>query len=342
MTGLLDEKAVAERLAAYQQNGQTPYEYIEPFSAKADSLLEVLQNVDGRFMLGLSPIDVMTRGFGKHELALVVGFAHAGKTQLINTMILNNPDKRILFFSLDDPAEMILTKLVCMKEGLPAEELEQFVRRDPAEAGELLRRHARHTFKNVLVPDANLGLAAMDKAIDEAEDYWGAYPDAIVIDYLQLIPSEEENADYSNTKSTSLKLKRWIKDVDAPVIVLHQNSRAKGGPGEVISMLSAAYGGEQEGTFMLGVRRKLFDEGLTEAERRRHENSITLHLVKNKRPPGRLTARDGVDFYMDPDTGIIRLWNSQLHEQQTGAQRLAQDQDRKARLADVPLPYKDS
>ena len=33
---------------------------------------------------------------------------------------------------------------------------------------------------------------------------------------------------------------------------------------------------------------------------------MNLHLAKNKRPPARVTAPDGLDFAMDPDTGLIR------------------------------------
>lgn len=307
MTELLNDEELQARLEQLQSpNGQRKYKYVTPFSAAATSLVDVLSNTDHRFKLGLPHIDVMTRGFGKHELALIVGFAHSGKTQLINTMILNNPEKRVLFFSLDDPAEMILTKLICMKEGFSAEFLEQWVRESPKDARLNIERHARNTFKNLLVPDANLSIGQMDEAIAEATDLWGNYPDAIVIDYLQLIPGEEGETGTDHTKSMSRAIKRWVKDLDCPLIVLHQNNRAKGGPGEVVSMLSAAYGGEQEATFMLGVRRKLFDESLDEHDRMKHADTVTLHLVKNKRPPGRLTPPQGHDFHIDGKTGLIR------------------------------------
>jgi hypothetical protein len=57
---------------------------------------------------------------------------------------------------------------------------------------------------------------------------------------------------------------------------------------------------------ILGARRKSMDEDLDDHERGRHQHTITLHLVKNKRPPGKKTSHEGVDFYMDPQTGMIR------------------------------------
>ena len=41
---------------------------------------------------GLASIDVLTRGFRPSDLVVLTGFAHSGKTQLVNTMISNNPN----------------------------------------------------------------------------------------------------------------------------------------------------------------------------------------------------------------------------------------------------------
>jgi hypothetical protein len=57
---------------------------------------------------------------------------------------------------------------------------------------------------------------------------------------------------------------------------------------------------------MIGVRRKRDWADLDISERDREKDTVTLHVVKNKRPPGRLTPRDGIDFLMEPNTGVIR------------------------------------
>jgi hypothetical protein len=79
-----------------------------------------------------------------------------------------------------------------------------------------------------------------------------------------------------------------------------------GAPGAPISMLSMAYGGEQEATMVIGVRRKRDDQTLDSWDRQCQQDTITLHLAKNKRPPARVTPAEGVDFFMDADTGLIR------------------------------------
>ena len=102
-------------------------------------------------------------------------------------------------------------------------------------------------------------------------------------------------------------------------------------------MSSGAYGGEQQATSIIGVRRKKYEiqsEMIELAERlernhsekaqdrleslkldqRIHEYTLTLSLLKNKRPAGQLV--DDVDFELDIRTG--RLWelkNGELPDQ---------------------------
>jgi hypothetical protein len=92
-------------------------------------------------------------------------------------------------------------------------------------------------------------------------------------------------------------------------------------------MSSGAYGGEQQATSIIGVRRKKYEIGAeiqdlrekldrnhTEKAQERleslvydqrvHEYTVTLSLLKNKRPAGMLV--DDVDFELDIKTE--RLW----------------------------------
>lgn len=297
----------SERLDSTLPEQSVGYRYVKPFHSTYDSIVGALENPEARIMVGLPAIDVLTRGFGPKELIMVSGFAHSGKTQLINTMITHNLDKRILFFSMDDPAEMILLKLACMTTGFNADILERRIRQGDEEAKVALKTAAIDTFQNLIVVDESLGLSAMTSAVTEATAYWGAPPDCIVIDYLELMQGNAFSDDASaNVKSKSQALKRWVKDQDCPVIVVHQATRSKGAPGQAITMMSMAYGGEQEATMVIGVRRKRDDQSLDSWDRQCEQDTVTLHLAKNKRPPARVTPAEGVDFFMDPETGLIR------------------------------------
>jgi KaiC/GvpD/RAD55 family RecA-like ATPase len=279
------------------------YQYISPLSKVYSSLVEMIESHEDRFTLGLAQIDLMTRGFGPKELILITGFTHAGKTQLVNTAIIRNPDKRVLFFSMDDPSEMILLKLACMTEGIGAEIFEQRIREGDQEA--LLALQRTSSRESLIVVDTSLSIAGVGRAVDEATQFWGQPPDVVIIDYLTSISGDEQDGD-GGVKSKVAELKRWVKDKPFPTLCLHQNTRSKGGPGEEITLISAAFGGEQEATMLLGVRRRRDDSSLDQFERDQQANTVTLHLVKNKRPPGRVTHPSGIDFWMVPETGLIR------------------------------------
>lgn len=295
-----------ERDAQSQARRAGDYHYIRPFSSTYQGVVDALENPDDRFMFGLFDVDAMTRGHGPKELVMIVGFSHAGKTQVVNTAILNNKKKRILFFSMDDPAEMILMKLACMELGIDAETLENQIRDGDAKAKADLKLAATEQFKNLIVVDDSLGLSQMTTAIEEATEYWGAPPDCVIIDYLQSMQGSATDADDGGIKAKAAAVKRWVKDKPFPTLLCHQNTRSRGAPGEPITILSGAFGGEQEATCIIGVRRKKDWADLDEWARRKHETTITLHVVKNKRPPGRLTPKDGLDFFMSPETGMIR------------------------------------
>ena len=236
------------------------------------------------------------------------GNSHAGKTQLINSAICNNRDRRILFFSMDDPAEMILIKLTCMQQGVDAETLERHIRDDEQDGRKALRRAATSDFSKLIVVDESMGLGALTKAVEEATDYWGAPPECVFIDYLQSLEGNGSSDDEDGGVRQKIQgIKRWVKNKPFPTVVVHQNTRSKGGPGARITMTSGAYGGEQQSTMLIGVRRKRDDEDLDQWERDQNENTVTLHIVKNKRPPCKVTPIDGVDFFMSPTTGAIRL-----------------------------------
>lgn len=303
------EQAALERLterAEVQVQRANNYRFVRPFSDAYDSAVDSIVRAEGRFTLGLSEIDVLTRGFGPKELVLVLGFAHAGKTQLVNTAILNNRDRRVLFLSMDDPREMILIKLACMQLGVSADALERRIRSGDDEALRSLRVAATDSFRNLIVVDEALSLSGVDQAVKEATDYWGAPPEAVFIDYLGSMRNANDDGGLESIQARAAMLKRWCKEQPFPTICLHQNTRGRGAPGEPITMLSGAYGGEQEATVLMGVRRKRDWAELEQWERDLHRNTITLHVVKNKRPPSRVTPPEGVDFFMEPTTGLIR------------------------------------
>jgi hypothetical protein len=223
-------------------------------------------------------------------------------------------------FIPDEPRQLILTKLTCMYHGIDARELERRVAMDDREAIDLLRQTAEENFPHLAVFDQPLSALDMERAYNEVCDVWGQIPDLLVVDYLDLVQAGETVPD------KAVFLKSFGRRHDIPLLVLHQTSRHAGSDGAKLTMSSGAFGGEQQATSVIGVRRKkyqimaemnelMFKLDKTHSERslerldslrydaKIHEFTITVSLLKNKRPAGQLV--DDIDFEIDLATGRL-------------------------------------
>lgn len=275
----------------------------------ASKLVDVLYNDEDRFETGIVDIDVYTRGWRPRECILCVSYPHAGKTQLCLQVILNNPSKRILYLSLDDPGEMVLVKLTAMAYQLAGSDLEREIKDGNPEYVDLLYSAPQDSFPNLALVDRDVSIADLPDIINESIRWWdGALPQLVIIDYIGLLGTAGGTIeDGYNAVSVKLKqLKAWAKTLPCPLVVVHQGTRSGARPGSPITLTSMAYGGEQEATQVIGLRRKKDDSERSATERHRWRNVVTIDIPKNKRVDGRCTGPDGIDLYMEPKNGIIR------------------------------------
>jgi hypothetical protein len=234
-------------------------------------------------------------------------------------------------FIPDEPRQLVLTKLTCMYHGIDARELERLVALDDGDAIDLLRETAEENFPNLAVFDQPLTGIDMEWAYNEVCDVWGQVPDLVVVDYLDLVEAGETVPD----KATFVK--SFGRRHDIPMLVLHQTSRSSGADGAKLTMSSGAFGGEQQATSVIGVRRKKYsimaemneiinklDKTHSERSMERldslryeakiHEYTVTVSLLKNKRPAGQLV--DDIDYEIDLATGrLTPLFNGDLPKQ---------------------------
>ena len=307
------------------------YRLYEPLSEAAHSFVRWAQSPQERVHLGLAEIDAEMRGIAAGEMAMMLGFAHGGKTLLLLHSLQQNRDKHIAMFIPDEPRQLVLTKLTCMFHGIDARELERRVAMDDKEAIDLLRQTAEENFPHLAVFDQPLTALDMERAYNEVCDVWGQIPDLLVVDYLDLVQAGETVPD------KAVFLKSFGRRHDIPLLVLHQTSRHAGSDGAKLTMSSGAFGGEQQATAVIGVRRKkyqimaeinelMFKLDKTHSEKtlerldslrydaKIHEYTLTINLLKNKRPAGQLI--DDIDFEIDLRTGrLSALTNGDLPEQ---------------------------
>ena len=296
------------------------YRMYSPLSDAADSFVRWAQSPHERVHLGINRIDQEMRGIAPGEMAMMLGFAHGGKTLLLLHALRHNRDKHIAMFIPDEPRQLVLTKLTCIQHNIDARELEARVASDDQDAINLLRKTAEEDFPNLAVFDQPLTSSDMERAYNEVCDVWGQVPDLVVVDYLDLVEAGETVPD----KATFLK--GFGRRHDIPLLVLHQTSRTAGADGAKLTMSSGSYGGEQQATSIIGVRRKKYQIAaeineliekldLSNSERaqdrldylrseaRIHEFTVTVSLLKNKRPAGQLV--DDIDFELDTATGRL-------------------------------------
>jgi KaiC/GvpD/RAD55 family RecA-like ATPase len=310
-----------------------PHLYYKPLEEAAHEFVRWAQSPHERIYTGFTDLDREMRGIAAGELCLILGYSHSGKTLVTLEMLKANRNKNVIYFVPDEPRTLVLIKLACVTHGINAIDLERAVAADEPEAIDILRSTALEHFPNLAVFDQNMALSDMEKALGEVSDMWGQKPDLVVFDYLELLQGGGEDV-----PSKANTIKAWGRRHDVPLLVLHQTSRTAGADGKRMTISSGSFGGEQQATHIIGVRRKRFEidyqireleaklDKSSASERameqldslryesRIHAHTLTLNLVKNKRPAG--TLIDDIDFEIEQGTGrLTRLRDGDLPEQ---------------------------
>jgi len=300
---------------------QTNFAFYEPLVKAADDYVHWAQTPNERIYLGFKDIDAQMRGIAPSEMCMINGYSHSGKTLALLQILVANRDKRVVYFCPDEPRTLTLIKLACVTHGIDANMLEQDIANGKQQSIDLLRETASVHFPHLSVFDQTVSLVDMERSLSEVESVMGD-PQLIVVDYLDLITGGGEDV-----PSKANSIKAFGKRHNTPLLVLHQSSRTSGADGKKQTISSGAYGGEQQATHIIGVRRKRFEieghirdlqeklERATNTEKimekieslqynlRIHQDTLTLNLVKCKRPASQLL--DDMDYTIEFGSGRL-------------------------------------
>src|SRR5690606_34147298 len=119
-----------------------------------------------RIPLGWADLDELVRGPARGEVFMVAASSHVGKSLFATNVIANNPEERIIFFSLEMREHQVLANLVAQVFEVPADDLEQMMnveRSLPAYVVDLDQRLPCVA----VVDDSNLSLEAMSAYLEE-------------------------------------------------------------------------------------------------------------------------------------------------------------------------------
>lgn len=320
-----------QRLEQIEQNGA--YQHYKPLREAANEFIAWSKSETERVYTGIRELDDAMRGTGAGELTLITGFSHSGKTLLVTELILNNPNTPLVLFTPDETRPLVLTKLTSALHGVGARELESRIRDDDKQAMELLTSTADR-YGRLAIFDESVSVVDMDNMMDEVRNAMGVSPKGIIFDYAELLEGPDD------VKSKMTALKAWGKRQKVAMFILHQASRTSGAGGRKMSIDSGAYGGEQQATHVVGVRRKKYmhmamltvleekianasnPKAIEEYKSRirqietvdlpRDMDTLTVSLVKNKRPPCDLV--DDIDYKIDSGTGRVRRISNVVDE----------------------------
>lgn len=325
----MDDTTLAQRWGAVGRGELSPTpdslpptnSYYKPLTEAVGEFVHWAQTPNERIYLGFDKLDGQMRGVAPSEMLLINGYSHSGKTLFLLSMLNANRDKTVVYFCPDEPRTLTLVKLACVANGVNAYELEQQVADNDPRGIDLLNHTATEQFPNLAVFDQPMNLSDMEKAMGETTSALGR-PAVMVFDYLELLQGGDDGI-----PSKANTIKAFGKRHHVPLVVLHQSSRSAGAEGKKQTISSGAYGGEQQASHIIGVRRKKFDiqaqiyeieeklakgtatERLLERldvlryEQTIHDNTLTLNLVKCKRPAS--TLLDDMDFEIEQGTGRL-------------------------------------
>ena len=326
------------------------FSYYEPLVRAADDYVHWAQTPNERIYLGFENIDSEMRGIAPAELCIINGYSHSGKTLALLQILVANRDKRVVYFCPDEPRTLTLIKLACVMHGVDSKQLEQQISSNDRSAISLLKETATEHFPNLAVFDQTVSMLDMERALAEVSDAMGD-PQLIVVDYLDLITGGGEDV-----PSKANAIKAFGKRHNKPLLVLHQSSRTSGADGKKQTISSGAYGGEQQATHIIGVRRKKFEieanirdieerlERSNQTERllerldslrydlRIHENTLTVNLVKCKRPSSMLL--DDMDFEIEYGTGRLNRLPNQVIPWKVQEEHVQQESEQLTMLED--------
>lgn len=178
---------------------------------------------------GLFSLDELINGFGKGELVIVGARPAMGKTGFMLSCVSNMLKRNIPvgWFTLEINTGMLLNRLVSMKSEVDSAK----IRRGGMFEEELSRvKEASEEIKNMplhIVDEAGIKVDRLALLARKLQQIHGVQ--LIVVDYLQLLSNERKNRYESRDLQLSeicRTLKRLARDLNIPVVVLSQLSRA--------------------------------------------------------------------------------------------------------------------
>ena len=241
-----------------------------------DEFVKGLNKHKGALKTGFGTIDKVIGGIRKSTVFIVGARPSTGKTTFalnIAANQLNEPDKKVMFFSLEMSSEMIFERLISARNNI---EYERFSRNILSE--EEIETISKQSEKlkengNFIVLDDVYNIEQICNLISENK------PSLAVVDFMQIISATGKFENVRNRIDyISSLFKRTAKSTGCVIIVLSQLSRI-GKDAPTMSDLKESGGLEQDGDYIALLHRPYV---INKSDENIHPEDTQLLLDKNK------------------------------------------------------------
>ncbi|KTL60202.1 replicative DNA helicase [Photorhabdus laumondii subsp. laumondii] len=179
---------------------------------------------------GFSELDTKTCGLQPGDLILLAGRPSMGKTALALAFCLSAlesaPDAVAQIFSLEMPMDQLLMRMVSMLERVPHERLRSGLMDDEDWARVSRAMETLIQWENrLIIDDSSYQTPALLRARARRNVRKYGRPSLIMVDYLQLIRSPEQENRTQEIAEISRSLKALGKELGCPVLALSQLNR---------------------------------------------------------------------------------------------------------------------
>ena len=253
---------------------------------------------------GYLSLDKELRGLHKTDMIVLAARPSMGKTSLAmniaeHVALGNNPEHKVHavgVFSLEMSQKQLVRRMLFSKAGVPA--WKDFRSNDDnarlTQAGDQL-------MKAPVIVDDSAGLDIMDLRARARRMKRLYHVDLIVIDYLQLLADKRRQRDgrQQETASISNSIKAMAKELNVPVLILSQLSRApeQGGRDGTprLSDLRDSGAIEQDADVVLLLQRPSFNDAF-KGEAAEDDTLAIVHIAKHRNGP---TGKVEMNFFKD-------------------------------------------
>ncbi len=178
---------------------------------------------------GLANLDRQVDLFPERELTIIAGRPGMGKTTLIRQLCLSVAHRHhVLFCTMEEPANVIMSKMVCSEAGVPYHRMRHYGRNLPQEeASKLAVAQGQLVDIKIDLIDSSLSAEQVSAYARQLASN-GRSPRVIIVDHLQHMRHERERSenDAAMFGRAVKSLKDLAKDSGAAVVLACQLNRS--------------------------------------------------------------------------------------------------------------------